>query len=57
MDPSGQTVPGEVPRLFGGDVVEYLRATGSEIPLIVSSCINAIDKEGEDVFVLFVEVG
>ena len=47
VDSSGQSVPGEVPKLFGGNVVEYLKATGSEIPLIVSSCIRAIDKEGE----------
>jgi SLIT-ROBO Rho GTPase activating protein len=46
VDSSGQSVPGEVPKLFGGNVVEYLKATGSEIPLIVSSCIRAIDKEG-----------
>ena len=42
-----QIVPGEVPKLFGGNVVEYLVATGSEIPLIVSSCIRTIEKEGE----------
>ena len=47
VDSSGQCVPGEVPKLFGGNVVEYLKATGSEIPLIVSSCVRAIDKEGE----------
>ena len=46
MDPGGQNVPGEVPKLFGGHVVEYLKATGSEIPLIVASCIRAIEKEG-----------
>ncbi|CAI8048568.1 SLIT-ROBO Rho GTPase-activating protein 3 [Geodia barretti] len=40
------SVPGEVPKLFGGNVVEYLKATGSEIPLIVSSCMRAIEKEG-----------
>ena len=51
VDASGQSIPGEVPKLFGGDVVEYLTATGSEIPLIVASCIRAIDKEGETVFV------
>ena len=39
-------MPGEVPKLFGGHVVEYLKATGSEIPLIVASCIRAIEKEG-----------
>lgn len=47
VDSSGLSVPGEVPKLFGGNVVEYLKATGSEIPLIVASCIRAIDKEGE----------
>lgn len=47
VDTSGQVVPGEVPKLFGGNVVDYLEATGSEIPLIVASCIRAIDKEGE----------
>lgn len=47
VDSSGKTVPGEVPKLFGGNVVDYLKATGSEIPLIVASCIRAIDKEGE----------
>jgi hypothetical protein len=46
VDASGQNVPGEVPKLFGGNVVEYLQATGSEIPLIVSSCMRAIEKEG-----------
>lgn len=47
VDASGQSVPGEVPKLFGGNVVEYLQATGSEIPLIVASCIRAIEKEGQ----------
>ena len=47
VDSKGQSVPGEVPQLFGGNMVEYLKATGSETPLIVSSCIRAIDKEGE----------
>ena len=47
VDASGQCMPGEVPKLFGGNVVEYLKATGSEIPLIVSSCMRAIQKEGE----------
>lgn len=61
VDSSGQSIPGEVPKLFGGDVVEYLKATGCEIPLIVSSCIRAIDKEGLCVCVfvsecVFVEV-
>ena len=46
VDSKGQSVPGEVPQLFGGNMVEYLKATGSETPLIVSSCIRAIDKEG-----------
>ena len=48
VDASGQSVPGEVPKLFGGNVVEYLQATGSEIPLIVASCIRAIEKEGQN---------
>ena len=46
VDAHGQSVPGEVPTLFGGDIIQYIKATGCEIPLIVSSCIKAIEKEG-----------
>lgn len=49
VDSRGQSIPGEVPKLFGGDVVEYIKATGCEIPLIVASCLRAIEKEGEQV--------
>ena len=46
VDAYGNSIPGEVPRLFGGDVLQYIMATGSEIPLIVLSCTKAIEKEG-----------
>ena len=46
VDAYGNSIPGEVPRLFGGDVLQYIMATGSEIPLIVVSCTKAIEKEG-----------
>ena len=47
VDSRGQVVPGEVPKLFGGDIVEYIMATGCGIPLIVESCVRCIETEGK----------
>ena len=47
VDSQGRTIPGEVPRLFGGEIVKYIQATGCEIPLIVQSCVNAIENCGK----------
>jgi len=47
VDAYGNSIPGEVPRLFGGDVLEYIMATGTDIPLIVQSCTKAIERDGE----------
>ncbi|KAI6233849.1 hypothetical protein M3Y99_00877300 [Aphelenchoides fujianensis] len=32
------------PRLFGGSLEEYCQTTGEKIPLVVTSCINALAK-------------
>ncbi|KAI6215685.1 hypothetical protein M3Y94_00413500 [Aphelenchoides besseyi] len=36
--------PHKRPRLFGGSLEEYCQATGEKIPLVVTSCINALAK-------------
>lgn len=46
VDSQGRAIPGEVPQLFGGEIVKYILATGCEIPLIVESCVRAIEAGG-----------
>lgn len=34
------------PRLFGGKILDYIQVTQQEIPLIISSCVSAINRLG-----------
>ena len=34
------------PKLFGGNLEEYIEATGQEIPLVIQSCIRIINLYG-----------
>ena len=36
----------ELPKLFGGDLVNYIEVTRVKIPLIVTSCCTAIEARG-----------
>lgn len=36
----------ELPKLFGGDLVNYIDVTRVDIPLIVTSCCKAIEARG-----------
>ena len=36
----------ELPKLFGGDLVNYIEVTRVKIPLIVTSCCAAIEARG-----------
>lgn len=37
----------ELPKLFGGDLVNYIEVTRVKIPLIVTSCCAAIEARGQ----------
>ena len=37
----------ELPKLFGGDLVNYIEVTRVKIPLIVTSCCTAIEARGQ----------
>ena len=34
------------PRLFGGKLLDYIQATQQHIPLVISSCVSAINRLG-----------
>ncbi len=34
------------PRLFGGKLLDYIQVTQQHIPLIISSCVSAINRLG-----------
>ena len=34
------------PRLFGGKLLDYIQVTEQHIPLIISSCVSAINRLG-----------
>lgn len=34
------------PRLFGGKLLDYIQVTEQQIPLIISSCVSAINRLG-----------
>ena len=40
----------ELPKLFGGDLVNYIEITRVKIPLIVTSCCSAIEARGQFVY-------
>ncbi|RDD43818.1 SLIT-ROBO Rho GTPase-activating protein 3 [Trichoplax sp. H2] len=42
-----------LPKTFGGEVIEYLEATGRAIPLVVESCIKYITVHGLDLQGIF----
>ena len=37
----------ELPKLFGGDLVNYIEVTRVKIPLIVTSCCTSIEARGQ----------
>ena len=34
------------PRLFGGKLLDYIQVTQQHVPLIISSCVSAINRLG-----------